>query len=49
MIAFLAVIATIGALSSVARLVIARLVIAWLDYRRRWCDLPPAFYGRKRG
>jgi hypothetical protein len=35
MIAFLAVIATIGALASVAR-----LVIAWLDYAKRWHHLP---------
>jgi hypothetical protein len=42
MIAFLAVIATIGALSSVAR-----LYIAYLDYQRRWRHLPPAYYGKK--
>lgn len=35
MIAFFAIVATIGALSSVAR-----LVIAWADYRRRWGHLP---------
>ena len=42
MIVFLAVIATIGALSSVAR-----LVLAYLDYMHRWRHLPPAFYGKK--
>jgi hypothetical protein len=41
-IAFLAVIATIGALSSVAR-----LVIAYLDYQRRWRQLPAHYYGQK--
>lgn len=35
MILFLAVIATVGALASVLR-----VVIAWADYQRRWRKLP---------
>jgi hypothetical protein len=42
MIAFLAVIATIGALASVAR-----LWIAYLDYQHRWRSLPAHYYGKK--
>jgi hypothetical protein len=42
LIAFLAVIATIGALARVAR-----LWIAYLDYQRRWRSLPAHYYGQK--
>jgi hypothetical protein len=42
MIPFLAVIATIGAMSSVAR-----LVIAYLDFQYRWRHLPAHYYGKK--
>jgi hypothetical protein len=42
MIAFLAVCAGIGALSSVLR-----LVIAYLDFQYRWRHVPAHYYGKK--
>jgi len=42
MIAFLAVCAALGALSSVAR-----LVIAYFDFQYRWRSLPAHYYGKK--
>jgi hypothetical protein len=41
-IVFLACVATIGAVASVLR-----LLVAWADYRRRWRYLPAHYAGKK--
>jgi hypothetical protein len=43
MIAYLAIVATLAALAS-----IGRLILAWLDYQHRWRHLPVEFYGRRK-